>query len=248
MLMTKLRAAALGLALLGASLGGNAGAHNDPREMGAGPGPSGEQLKIEAASKAEMQELASEGTAPVMAGGSTPSPDVGETMAGMDHGAMQGMGHDQDVDNSDKSFGQRLFIWLGKLHNVVIHFPIAMILGAFGLEVLGIFRRHPQWRFAARYMMVIGALGAIVAASLGWFTGGFYLTDRNTVLTAHRYLGMTIAVVSAILAWAGLRRFHHDNDEGKTFALLLGILVIGVLTQAFLGGTFMHGGMHHMDF
>jgi hypothetical protein len=32
------------------------------------------------------------------------------------------------------------------------------------------------------------------------------------------------------------------------FAILLGILTLGVLVQAFLGGTFMHGGMNHMNF
>ncbi|ATW05839.1 hypothetical protein CHN51_19160 (plasmid) [Sphingorhabdus sp. YGSMI21] len=163
-----------------------------------------------------------------------------------DHGGM--MEHDEAEDNSNKSFGERLFIWLGKLHIVVIHFPIAMIVAAFAAEAFGVARNKPDWRSAARIMLVIGALGAVAAAFLGWFAGGFYLYDRNLILTTHRYLGMTVAIGAVLLAWAGLRRFDHNVSEEKIFAGLLGLLTIGVLVQAFLGGTFMHGGLSHMNF
>jgi hypothetical protein len=152
-----------------------------------------------------LQELANEGTMPSMPDGTVPAPSADEPMAGMDHQGMEGMegmSHDEAADNSNKSFGQRLIIWLGKLHTVVIHFPIAMIVAAFGLEALGIARQQKTWRSAARAMLVVGAVGAVVAAFLGWFAGGFYLTDRNQILTVHRYLGMTVAVGSVALAWA----------------------------------------------
>ncbi|NRD89561.1 hypothetical protein C8024_09055 [Sphingopyxis sp. BSNA05] len=163
-----------------------------------------------------------------------------------DHGGM--MAHDEAEDNSNKSFGERLFIWLGKLHIVVIHFPIAMIVAAFAAEAFGVARNKPDWRSAARIMLVIGALGAVAAAFLGWFAGGFYLYDRNLILTTHRYLGMTVAIGAVLLAWAGLSRFHHGRSEERIFGILLALLTIGVLVQAFLGGTFMHGGMNHMNF
>ena len=123
-----------------------------------------------------------------------------------------------------------------------------MIAAAFAAETFGVARGKPDWRAAARIMLVIGALGAVVAAFLGWFAGGFYLYDRNLILTTHRYLGMTVAIGSVLLAWAGLSRFHHGRSEEKIFAGLLGLLTIGVLVQAFLGGTFMHGGLNHMNF
>jgi len=123
-----------------------------------------------------------------------------------------------------------------------------MIVAAFAAEAFGVARGKPDWRSAARIMLVIGALGAVAAAFFGWFAGGFYLYDRNLILTAHRYLGMTVAIGSVLLAWAGLRRFHHNRSEERLFAVLLGLLTIGVLIQAFLGGTFMHGGMNHMNF
>ena len=225
-------------------------AHGDPTEMGAGPGTSADhhgdaKVTSEVAQSAAMRDILDEGAMPKMRDGMAPANDH---MGGMsdDHGGM--MAHGETEDNSDKSFGERLFIWLGKLHTAVIHFPIAMIVGAFAAEAFGVARGKPDWRAAARIMLVIGALGAAAAAFLGWFAGGFYLFDRNLILTAHRYLGMTVAIGSLLLAWAGLRRFHHNRSEERLFAVLLGLLTISVLVQAFLGGTFMHGGISHMNF
>jgi hypothetical protein len=45
-----------------------------------------------------------------------------------------------------------------------------------------------------------------------------------------------------------LRRFHEDRAGDRVFVALLGALTLAVLIQGFLGGTFMHGGLHHMDF
>lgn len=241
-----LRNAALALALVGAASGTALWAHDDPRDMGAGPGtPETEQAG--GMSQADMKALADQGAVPMMADGSTPAPEADDAMA-MDHGSMDGMDMDEAPDNSDKPFGQRLMIWLGKFHVVVIHFPIALIVSAFAAEALGIVRRRKVWRTSARIMLVTGAAGAVVAMPLGWFAGGFYLWDRNLILTAHRYLGMAIVIAAPLLAWAGLRRFHEDRAGDKMFVALLGLLTLAVLVQGFLGGTFMHGGLHHMNF
>jgi uncharacterized membrane protein len=249
----KLRTAMICIALGVTALSVPAFAHGDPTEMGAGPGTDADhhgkdEGSTESAQSAEMQDLMDEGATPMIPDRSISSAPEGDHMDGMehDHGGM--MDHSEAEDNSNKSFGERLFIWLGKLHIVVIHFPIAMIVAAFAAEAFGLARNKPDWRSAARIMLVIGALGAVAAAFLGWFAGGFYLYDRNLILTTHRYLGMTVAIGSVLLAWAGLRRFHHNRSEERLFAVLLGLLTIGVLVQAFLGGTFMHGGINHMNF
>lgn len=235
MIWSKFRSAILAVAFLSISVSSVSFAHGDPREMGAGPGMTAEAHLDDAGEHSDNS--ATEHNA--MESGDTHDEGMG---------SMESMGHDHGADNSDKSFGERFFIWLGKLHVVVIHFPIAMIVGAFAVELFGAVMDRPLWRSSARIMLVIGAIGAVVAAALGWFAGGFYLIDQNLILTTHRYLGMVVAIGSAVLAWAGLKKYHHEKRSDKTFAFLLGLLTISVLAQAFLGGTFMHGGINHMNF
>ena len=244
MRLSNFRTAVLAAAFLSISVSSPSLAHGDPREMGAGPGVTTEQHHDGADEHSDGAATEHGDGHDEMETGAMKSGD----MHGEEMGSMESMAHDHGTDNSDKSFGERLFIWLGKLHLVVIHFPIALIVGAFAVELFGAIQNRPQWRSAARIMLVVGAIGAVVAAALGWFAGGFYLIDQNLVLTSHRYLGMVVAIGSVILAWAGLRKYHHEKRNDKTFAALLGLLTAAVLIQAFLGGTFMHGGLNHMNF
>lgn len=86
---------------------------------------------------------------------------------------MEGMAQHHDADDSDESFGERLFIWLGKLHVAVIYFSIALIVAAFAAEAFGAICNRPAWRSSARIMLLLAAFGAVVAATLSWFAGGF---------------------------------------------------------------------------
>ena len=65
-------------------------------------------------------------------------------------GMAMGRGHDEAA-TKNKTFGQRLASWLGCLHTVVIHFPIALIIGAFAVELLGLWRRKPLPRYGTRH-------------------------------------------------------------------------------------------------
>src|SRR3546814_18300619 len=88
----------------------------------------------------------------------------GRDIAGddMDMGGMH-----EETANKNKTFGERLVSWLGRVHTMVIHFPIALFIGAFGVALFGLWRRNRDYQPAAHIMLVVGALGAIVAALLG---------------------------------------------------------------------------------
>lgn len=143
-------------------------AHEDHEELGAGPGPSTEQVK--------------QGNALT---GSREAASVHEGMAEMHEMATEE--HKEAADRI-KSLGERLMSWLGRLHTLVIHLPIAMFVGALGVELFGLWRRDWTLQSAAHVMLAVGAIGAMGAAALGWFAGGFYLADRNPVLMLHRCL------------------------------------------------------------
>ena len=97
-------------------------------------------------------------------------------------------------------------------------------------------------------MLVVGAIGAVVAAVLGWFAGGFYLTDRNTILMIHRWLGTAIAAVGLLLLYLSATARRAPDRPRTAYWVGLGAITIAIAVQGYLGGSFMHGGMNHMAF
>ena len=89
--------------------------------------------------------------------------------------------------------------WLGKFHPTLVHFPIGLLLGAAVMELLLWFTGCPLFEAASRVTVWLGALGAVPAATLGWFLAGPALSDANRILATHRWLG-TSAVICAGLS------------------------------------------------
>jgi hypothetical protein len=74
----------------------------------------------------------------------------------------------------------------GRMHVIVIHFPIALLLMAALGEVWGRVRGHPVgWTTAT---LVFGAMGATLSMTLGWMLVIFDGYDASTTLTLHQYL------------------------------------------------------------
>lgn len=221
-----IHSAAAAIAVLALAIGSPALAHENPNELGAGPGPA-----VEASETTADQRIA--------------AVEAHEDMAVAHEGAM--VRHEEAAEKS-KTFGQRLVSWLGRLHALVVHFPIAMFIGALGVELFGLWRRDRDYERVAQVMLVVGALGAIAAAFFGWFAGGFYLTDRNPVLMVHRWLGTAIALFGFVLLYVSTTARRAPAKPRTAYWVLLGGMTIAIAIQGYFGGTFMHGGTKHMAF
>ena len=210
-------------------------AHENHDELGAGPGPATEANVADGPAKPRVE--------------ATPTP---QPTAGI-HGNMaaahgQAMEHHAEAEERTKTFGQRMMSWLGRTHSLFVHFPIAMFVGAMGVELFGLWRRRDDYEWAAQVMLGVGAIGAVAAAFLGWFAGGFYWTDRNPILMIHRWLGTGIAIAGLILLYLSSKAKRTPEKPRTLYWGLLGAMTIAIAIQGWLGGSFMHGGIHHMDF
>lgn len=225
LLMQSVRLCAFAAAMVLMALGSPGVAHEDHEELGAGPGPAKEQVAPEN-SRAEAA-WAHEGMAEVH--------------------EMATDAHEEAADRN-RTIGERLISWLGRLHTVAIHFPIAMFVGALGVELIGLRRHDRTLQSAAHVMLAVGAAGAVGAAALGWFAGGFYLADRNPVLMLHRWLGTAIAVAGVVLLYLSATARRTPERRRPFYWILLAAMSLAIAVQGYIGGSFMHGGMDHLAF
>jgi uncharacterized membrane protein len=150
--------------------------------------------------------------------------------------------HTATVDET-KTFFERLISWLGSFHPAVVHIPIGLFLGALIAEALLLTTGQPAYAAIVRYCLWIGALGAFLAAPLGWFNAGFQLTDTKEFVTLHRWIGTTVALWSVLLLF-----ILGATKDGNSRTLLRVILLIGVGLVSFnglLGGLIVHGADAH---
>jgi len=94
--------------------------------------------------------------------------------------------------------------YAGRLHPLVIHFPIALlIVGAAG-EVVRIWRDDSSVARFSAWIVLLGALSALLAAATGWLFA--YQIHRppelRPILYWHRWLGVSSVGTAFLAAWA----------------------------------------------
>ncbi|OJW73691.1 MAG: hypothetical protein BGO57_14855 [Sphingomonadales bacterium 63-6] len=129
--------------------------------------------------------------------------------------------------------------FLGRLHPIAAHFPIALLLMAALAELLLILRPSLALETTVRFLVAGGAGGAVIAALLGWFAAGWRLSDKSQTLGLHRWNGTAIAGFALVAT--GLA-FRSHNRTGLRFALA--VLAIALVAQGYLGGEMVFGLNH----
>lgn len=205
-------------------------------------------LLIVATSPALAHKKKPHEAAQTMQSGAQPSAQPGAPMtmngtpaAAHSQGNTMMDGMDMGMDRSRMSFAERLFAWLGRMHPLVVHFPIAFFPAALLTAIAG--RRKPAFAAPVQFLVVAGGLFAPIAAATGWLTG--MTADPEPILAYHRWLGVTIAVAGAGLGVWAWRRPWEDRGAGMILALT--IITIAIALQGFLGAGLTHG-MDHMMF
>lgn len=136
----------------------------------------------------------------------------------------------------------RLIDWIGRLHPIVVHFPLAFFPAALFTALAG--RRRPAYGKPVQFLIVAGGLLAPLAAMLGWLDGGFVLADADRLLRVHRWLGTAIGIGGlALAAWAIK---HPEEDRRPPMLWALGAITAAIIVQGWYGGAMIHG-VDHLD-
>jgi uncharacterized membrane protein len=162
--------------------------------------------------------------------------------AGAPVGATQPSRSPAAADSSGKTPVERFFGLLGKLHLLVVHFPIALLPAAVLAELWSAWRSSRYLESTVRFCVLLGAAGAVVATALGWLHAdiGGYGAGAIRNLSLHRWLGTSASVCCvgiAVLSEWDVRR--QRRSRLFRVALLMGALLVAA--AAHFGGTLVHG-------
>jgi uncharacterized membrane protein len=142
-----------------------------------------------------------------------------------------------------QTFSERLMSWIGRTHPFAVHFPIALYPVA--LVALILARRRGETVELIRALIIVAGAASVLAAALGWFTGGFALVDADKVQSWHRWIGTALGFIGGAVGLWALRR--RDSVYNSTMVFALSAITLLLLVQGWLGAGLVHG-MDHMSF
>lgn len=122
---------------------------------------------------------------------------------------------------AEKSFFEKLVRWLGNFHPLAAHTPIAVLMAAAISEMLYLKYRSSALTGASRFCAVLGALGAIATAGLGWLMYLNHYKAGQELLENHKWAGTIAGIASlpiALLGEWGARRAHRAGKAWHGFS------------------------------
>jgi uncharacterized membrane protein len=137
-----------------------------------------------------------------------------------------------------------LLTLFGKLHPLVLHFPIALLIFAALLDAARLRWREPTLGRCVALLATGGAIGAFFAALTGWVFAAEStpMPTLRATLFWHRWLGVATAVlalVAASLAWRHANALYGPARWLRVGALWLCASIVGVTGH--LGGALVWG-------
>src|SRR6266487_662086 len=99
---------------------------------------------------------------------------------------------------------------IGKLHPLLVHFPIGLVLTAAGAEVIATWTQRQSWRALAIANVRIGALFGALTLLAGWVLASAPFVEATPSLVWHRWTGVAAAVATMGAAVAS-RSCHVES-------------------------------------
>lgn len=128
--------------------------------------------------------------------------------------------------------------WLqlfGRIHPLVIHLPIGLLVGLAIVECVALVRKRPELRDASAILVWLAALSAVLAATAGWTLSHEDGYGGETI-ARHQRLGIALAIASVAMAL-----LHGRERLAWAYRSVLLVAIGILLPAAHLGATLTHG-------
>ena len=114
---------------------------------------------------------------------------------------------------------------VGRVHPIIVHFPVALVLAAGGVEAWrAVQRQHALSRFTP-VALGLGAAAAVVACITGWL----FAADEGggSDLFWHRWLGILAAALLLPATWVAVRAVRPGDVMGAQLVPLVRAVLFG---------------------
>lgn len=154
--------------------------------------------------------------------------------------------HDHATDHGSSAQKFSMVTFAGKFHPLVVHFPIALLLAATLSEIFCMVKSRKEISDITLFCIVLGAIGAMIAAPLGWANAAGTHYDATiasmSVVTLHRWTGVIttlLAIAATALAFRAKRSQKLSALRLFRCALIASTMLVSITGH--LGATLVFG-------
>lgn len=127
-------------------------------------------------------------------------------------------------------------------HPIFVHFPIALLVTSFGLDLLALRRRSETLRQAGFYNLLVGAVGIVVAVITGSLVedAAEQVSGAHDLVETHKGLGIvTMILYGLLILWrAALKNRWQQKATAYLLATAVGVAL--VLATGYYGGQLVY--------
>lgn len=132
---------------------------------------------------------------------------------------------------------------MANIHPMIVHFPIALLIAFFIVDLFGTLFRKDNWRGVASGFLYLGTVGAgaAVAAGLSAESTVDHGENVHLILEQHEFIGISILCLSTLLSvWRLLSGGIIKGVSNVIYTFMAAVLTILIVLGADLGGLMVY--------
>lgn len=134
-------------------------------------------------------------------------------------------------------------IAIARLHPLIVHFPIALLVTGVGLDFLGLILRRPSLQRVALWNLALGTCGAAAAVATGLEAEEVakHSFEIWKIMQLHKRLGITTLILGIMLTAGRLAKRDNLSPRLRWVSLVVMLaMAASVSIGGYLGGRLVY--------
>lgn len=131
---------------------------------------------------------------------------------------------------------------MANMHPLFVHFPIALLLAFFAVDMLATLAKKTQWRYVAGWMLYIGTIAAAFTVLAGFIAADSVAHGDNVhaIMERHEHFGIAVLVLASLLSLWRISAGLLKGAANSLFLMLSALLCLLLSLGADLGGLMVY--------